>query len=192
MGGIEILVALAVGILLFAVYVIKGDRAYRQKLAAYRRAKARIDVEQRLAIANIKQQPAAPPARLPTLSTFLALTPTQFEIAVGGLFEASGYTNIQHTGGGGDLMADLTCVTPNGFAAVVQCKQYRPDHTVGSPAIQAFIGMAYRHHRVSKAIFVTTSTFTEPARVLARQHNIELIDGQQLIQMVETANTRFP
>ncbi len=187
---VAIVLAVVGCIMLFVGYIIKGDRAYRRKLAAYQRTQSRqaqLSTQRPALPTGLYYQPTTPRAALPTLDVFLELTPTQFERAVGGLFERLGYTHVRHTGGGGDLMADLTCVTPDGRAAVVQCKQYRPGHAIGSPAIQTFIGMVYRHHRVPRAIFVTTSTFTAPARSLAQQHNIEPIDGQQLVQLVNDA-----
>ncbi|MGB8346046.1 MAG: restriction endonuclease [Ktedonobacteraceae bacterium] len=119
-------------------------------------------------------------ARLHTLGDFLALSSTQFEQAVGELLKSLGYSRMQHVGGSGDLMADLTCVTPQGQSAIVQCKRYASDHAVGSPDIQKFIGMMSVHHRVQTGLFVTTSSFTGPAQQLASQHGIQLIDGNQL------------
>jgi restriction system protein len=124
-------------------------------------------------------------ARLQTIEDFLMLTPTQFELAMQALLQELGYRNVQHTGGSGDLAADLQCVTPQGQHIVVQCKRYRPGHLVGSPDIQQFIGMATVHHRAQGGIFITTSSYMQPALTLARQHGIELIDGQRLAQLME-------
>lgn len=119
-------------------------------------------------------------ARVQTLNDLLGLTPTQFELAVGELLQTWGYQKVHHTGGGGDLAADLTCWTPDGQYVVVQCKRYSPSNTVGSPEIQKFIGMLSVHHRAQQGIFVTTSAFTQPALALARQHSLRTIDGHEL------------
>ena len=51
---------------------------------------------------------------------------------------------------------------------------------VGCRDIQQFIGMCTVHHQAERGIFVTTSAFSEPARALADQHDIELFDGGRL------------
>jgi restriction system protein len=125
-------------------------------------------------------------SRVQTLNDVLLLSPTQFEYAVGELLRAWGYRQVRHTGGGGDLAADLTCYTPDGtHSVVVQCKRYTPGKPVGSPEIQKFIGMLTVHHRAEQGIFVTTSSFTQPALTLAREHSLRTIDGQELAQHIQ-------
>lgn len=52
--------------------------------------------------------------RLSALQGLLSLTPTKFEIAVAELFTFWGYTKVEHTGGGGDLAADIVCFDATG------------------------------------------------------------------------------
>ena len=40
------------------------------------------------------------------------------------------------------------------------------------------------HHHAQISIFVTTTSFTEPARRLAQQHNIQLVDGASLVDLM--------
>lgn len=115
-----------------------------------------------------------------TLGALRALTPTRFELAVGDLLAARGYRDVRHTGGAGDLAADLTCHDARGARVVVQCKRYRAGCPVTSPEMQQFIGMIYTHHHADYGIYVTTSTFTRPASALAQQHGIRLVDGDAL------------
>ncbi|HZC08096.1 MAG TPA: restriction endonuclease [Ktedonobacterales bacterium] len=115
-----------------------------------------------------------------TLEALRALTPTEFELTVGAFLQRNGYRDVRHTGGGGDLAADLTCRDAGGARVVVQCKRYCARSAVTSPEMQLFIGMIYTHHRADYGIFVTTSTFTQPARALAQQHGIRLLDGAAL------------
>ncbi len=119
-------------------------------------------------------------ARPTTLDALRALTPTQFELAIGDLLRRSGFRSVQHTGGSGDLAADLICRDGQGARAIVQCKRYAASCAVTSPEMQQFIGMIYAHHHADYGIFVTTSTFTRPASALALQHNIRLLDGAAL------------
>lgn len=118
--------------------------------------------------------------RAPTLDALRRLTPTNFELAVGDLLRTRGYHDVRHTGGAGDLAADLTCRDARGALVVVQCKRYRAGCAVTSPQMQQFIGMIYAHHHASYGIYVTTSTFTRPAAALAQQHGIRLLDGAAL------------
>ncbi len=181
------IVLAAACLLLLTIYIIRRDKIYRRKLRAYHRAQAR------------QSQVANPPQPVPvahlragwqTIATLLELTPAQFGLAVGVLLQQAYYNDVQQEGGAVELGGDLTCRTPNGQLAVVQCKQYRPGHLVGAPDIQACIDTAYTHPGAAKLIFVTTSTFTEEAWVLGQQHNIDLIDGPQLVRLADAAALR--
>ncbi len=121
------------------------------------------------------------------IGKLLALTPREFELAVGDLLRKLGYQQVRHTGKAGDLAADLHAISPHGERVIVQCKRYAPGNGVGSGDIQKFIGMRV-HHQAQRALFVTTSTFKTPAATLARQHGIELIDGEQLVAMFARVN----
>lgn len=114
----------------------------------------------------------------------LALTPTEFERAVAHLLQDLGYREVRHSGGPGDLAADITCRDARGRSVIVQCKRYAPGARVGSRDIQSFIGMLSVHHGADRGIFVTTSEFTPPAAKLARQHDVELIDAARLKELV--------
>lgn len=131
--------------------------------------------------------------RAATLGELLALTPARFEQAVGQLLRTQGHGAVRVSGRSGDQQADVTARTPDGRSVIVQCKRYSPGNKVGSPAIQSFIGMAHVHHRADLGMFVTTSTFTEPARKLAKRHKIQLVDGPALVQQfVEAEASRQP
>ncbi len=123
------------------------------------------------------------------LGNLLALTPRDFELAVGGLLGKLGYQQVRHTGKAGDLAADLHAVSPQGERVIVQCKRFAPGNSVGSGDMQKFIGMRV-HHGAQRALFVTTSTFKPQAAALARQHGIELIDGQRLVALFAQVNQR--
>lgn len=64
----------------------------------------------------------------------------------------------------------------------VQAKHYAPDHTVGRPDIQAFVGAIAG--RDGKGLFVTTSKFSKQAREYAERQHIVLIDGQKLAELM--------
>jgi restriction system protein len=123
-----------------------------------------------------------------TLGELLALTPTQFEVAVGEILRANGYRNVRHVGRSGDLAADLWCRDDKGRSVVVKCKRYSPGTRVGSRDIQGFIGMMSVHHKATCGIFVTTSEFTQPAVDLARRHSVTLMEGRDLTRLMQKTN----
>lgn len=123
-------------------------------------------------------------ARVASLRDLLALSPPAFERAVATLLQRRGYRRVERIGGAGDLMADIRAVDPSGRSAVVQCKRYAPQKKVSSPEVQAFIGMVRVHHHAQVGLYVTTSSFTDPARALAREHGIMLVDGATLSDWV--------
>lgn len=122
------------------------------------------------------------PAVLATVDDFLAMTPTEFETAVGGVLARHGY-RLERTGGPGDLVADLAGTDPDGLPTVVQCKRYAPGHPVGSRDVQLLIAMGVRHHGAERLVLVTTSDFTDPALDLAEEHGVTLISGGDLEAM---------
>lgn len=119
------------------------------------------------------------------LKDLLALTPTQFELAILDLLRDLGYRDVLHLGGAGDLAADLKAIDQSGRNVVVQCKRLAPGTRIGSPDIQKFIGMTIVHHRAQRGIFVTTAGYSTPAISLARQHSIELWDGAMLANALD-------
>jgi hypothetical protein len=126
-----------------------------------------------------------PPLRVAAFRDLLALTSVEFERACGRLLQDLGYTHVKRVGGPGDLALDLHARDPEGRSVAVQCKRYAPPNKVSSPDLQRFIGMARAHHGAERAIVMTTSTFTAAAASLARQHRIELWDGEQLAKLLE-------
>ena len=114
-----------------------------------------------------------------SVDEFLAMTPTEFEHAVGRILGRHGY-RLTPTGGPGDLAADLTGTDPDGRPTVVQCKRYAPGHPVGSRDVQLLMALGVRHHKAERLVLVTTSDFTDPARDLADLHGVDLISGEEL------------
>ncbi|MBA2521295.1 MAG: restriction endonuclease [Chloroflexia bacterium] len=118
-----------------------------------------------------------------TLGNMLTMSPTEFEEFTGKALESLGYQNVARVGGAGDLGADLTATDPQGRSAIVQCKRYTPGSRVRSPALQSFIGMRAVHHKADRGIFVTTADYTQQAIDLANEHDIVLIDGDDLVKI---------
>jgi restriction system protein len=119
-----------------------------------------------------------------TIEGLVELSPTEFEHTIARLLKKQGFRDVRRTGGAGDLNADIVGYDPRGRSVVVQCKRYRPGKGIGSEAIQTFIGMQRVHHQAERGIFVTTASFTKPARELAARHGITLVDGDELARLL--------
>jgi hypothetical protein len=119
--------------------------------------------------------------RVSTLAELLALTPTQFEHAIGALFTERGYKGVRVVGKAGDRGVDVVAEDPSGIRTVIQCKRYAPGRKVGAGDVQMLLGaVAQADHKGSRGVFVTTAQFSPPAIAMASQNGIELIDGNQL------------
>jgi HJR/Mrr/RecB family endonuclease len=139
-------------------------------------------------ISGKRQARKARVAHFQTLGNLLVLSPTQFEEAIADLFRQLGYREVSRVGGAGDLGVDITARDPQGHSIIIQCKRYAPGVQTGSPDIQRFLGTLVTVHHADRGIFVTTSSFTEPARQLAHGR-IELIDGPALTALAARAVT---
>ncbi|OKJ73226.1 restriction endonuclease [Streptomyces sp. CB02460] len=126
-----------------------------------------------------------PPAPAFTLPDFTALDPDGFEAAVAALCERDGCQEVEVVGGAGDLGADVLATAPDGRRVVVQCKQYGPDHKVGSQDLQRFGGTCWTVHGAQLATVVTTSEFTAPALEYAEACGIRCVDGTALAAWAE-------
>lgn len=124
--------------------------------------------------------------QIKTLGGMLMLTPTEFEEVIGQMLASKGLQNVRRVGGSGDLSVDLLATDTHGNRVVVQCKRYNPGRSISSPELQKFIGMMFVQHKAQKGIFVTTSTFTQPAIDLAKDNNIVLIDGNALVRLMQS------
>lgn len=67
----------------------------------------------------------------------------------------------------------------------VQAKRYAPGNPVGSPDVNGFVGSLVGFG-ATKGVFVTTSTFSQPARNFVKPlaQRVVLIDGQELADLM--------
>ncbi|MFN3166247.1 MAG: restriction endonuclease [Phycisphaeraceae bacterium] len=121
--------------------------------------------------------------RLRDLAYIKTMTPTKFEEVVLQAYRNQGWS------------ADATPVTGDdgvdgrlykgGKLFILQCKRFTKNN-VGAPAIRDLLGTVKRED-ANGGVLVTTSSFTQAARRTAEEQPIELIDGNQLIDMVRLA-----
>lgn len=145
---------------------------------AYRRRVKEIEREYRRSMDEYNSLQAK--NKVNSLAGLRRMKPVNFEKHIAYIFQEMGY-NAYTTARTGDDGIDVIA-TRNGQTVVAQCKRYAASNKVGSPEIRNFIGaMALKH--ANHGYFVTTSTFTEPAKQTATQkQNLTLVDGAKIIE----------
>lgn len=124
-------------------------------------------------------------ATLDSRPDLMDMTPTQFEHLVRQIFQAQGaegWTTQQSNDDGVDaVIAKRTPLI--GGLAIVQAKQYR--NVIGVSHVRELAG-AMEEKKAGWGILITTSWFTAGCARKAREHGrMELIDGQQLVHLIE-------
>jgi restriction system protein len=124
------------------------------------------------------------------LEAISGATPQFFEALVLDLLHAMGYgtnrSDLQRVGGPGDAGIDgIISLDRLGLEKVyVQAKRWKDSNTVGRPDVQAFYG-ALAGQRANKGVFITTSSFANPAIEFARSvERIVLVDGARLAALM--------
>lgn len=109
------------------------------------------------------------------------IPPDQFEEFIADLWENDGY-HTRVVGKSGDRGIDVIAERDNlvNERILIQAKRYNSTNTVGSPEIQQYASLAHQQENVDKAVVVTTSQFSSQGRELAKQHNLDLVDGEGL------------
>jgi hypothetical protein len=104
----------------------------------------------------------------------------EFERFIAEVFEELGY-DVESTGASGDQGVDLIA-RGRGRVIAIQTKGY--EGSVGNKAIQeAYAGMTY--YRCRECLAVTNSRFTRGALDLARAVGCSLIDGADILDLIE-------
>lgn len=92
------------------------------------------------------------------------------------------YKSVRTTPPSGDFGADIVATALDGMVWVFQCKRYK--NKLDNTPIQEIVG-AMAHYNAQRAAVITNSEFTKPARQLAKENNVELIEGKKFSQLVE-------
>ena len=118
------------------------------------------------------------------------MTPKGFENFAAFLLRKAGFTEVNVTGksndGGIDGIGYLRINPMMTTSVLFQCKRYT-EKTVDKDEIMKFQAAVLRE-RAEKGLFLTTSTFTRPAKdeAIKGAKEIELIDLQRLIDLIES------
>ncbi len=111
----------------------------------------------------------------------------EFELLVGEAFRRKGYVVAETGGRGADGGVDLI-LRRHGEIALVQCKHWKAGR-VGLPTVREFLG-AMTAHKATKGWVIASGRFTTQAVEFARQHRIELVDGEALPLLIGSSETR--
>lgn len=111
------------------------------------------------------------------------IEPYDFEKLLAQLFRKMGYA-VEETQYSHDRGIDLIIRIMNfglSHSWIVQAKRY--NEPVGVKAVREYSSLRYRD-RVDGVIIVTTSGFTKEGQEEAAEHNVKLIDGNLLVEML--------
>jgi restriction system protein len=109
------------------------------------------------------------------------------EYLVAEAYRRQGYQVDYSLDRGADGGMDLT-MHKGGQKSLVQCKQWKV-FSVGAPVVREIFGLMTAE-TAGQAIIVTTGNFTADARDFAAGKPIRLIDGPQLLALVQSVQTR--
>lgn len=111
--------------------------------------------------------------------------PTDFECFCADLFKAMGFqtqVTSRTNDGGFDILMEKDQIT-----YVVECKCFSAANPVGRPLLQKLVGANSLQH-ADVMVFITTSTFSKYAAEYGEAFNMWLIDGSQLLQMLQSSS----
>nr|MBO1341142.1 restriction endonuclease [Enterococcus sp. 665A] len=115
------------------------------------------------------------------LETIDLMTGLEFEKYMAFLLEKNGYLKVKVTQSYGDQGIDIIA-QKNDLNFGFQCKRWKKN--VGNKAIQeVHAGIGY--YSLDRAIVITNSYFTKPAKQLAEKLDVELWDRKNLIKFLE-------
>lgn len=128
--------------------------------------------------------------KIPTdIRKVMDLDPYQFEIFIGHLLKAQGYTNVVIAGRAGDRGVDLIAKDPDEKMTIIQCKQW-VHNKVGTTPIQRLDSFA-RTRKAERKILITTSDFTPQGAEEAVITGTETVNGEQLGELVSEFMPEF-
>ena len=113
------------------------------------------------------------------------LSGTDFEILVQSLLQEEEYENVVKMGGAGDLGVDIIASKRQSdrlLHYIFQCKRWASN--VGSDPIQRLYAERMRRG-LDYAVCVTTSGYTKDGKKVAVDLDVEIVDGNQLMQRLD-------
>jgi restriction system protein len=111
------------------------------------------------------------------------MDPYDFEKFIGDVWTYLGW-ETRVVGEPGDQGIDVIA-TDGENKQLIQAKRYGPDTTVGSPEVQQYASLRLQEDGVDQVTIVTTGTFSRQAEDLAPDLDVILVDGEDLLGILE-------
>ena len=105
----------------------------------------------------------------------------QFELLVGEYYRRRGFLVVERGGASPDGGIDLV-LRKDGKVTLVQCKHWKT-LKVGVRVVRELLGVI-THERADGGVLVTSGEFTADAISLARENQVELVNGGVLVKML--------
>lgn len=118
------------------------------------------------------------------LDYLYGLDPLVFETVVMDMYRNLGY-QVTQTPYSNDHGKDGIAYK-DGQKYLIECKRYEKTKKIGRPQLQKFFA-AIIEEKAVKGFFVTTASYADTAYEYAKKSKIDLIDGNQLISLMEKA-----
>jgi hypothetical protein len=111
------------------------------------------------------------------------MDPFEFEKLVAAVWEAKGYdTTVRDQTG--DKGIDVEA-SKGDSQAVIQVKRYSDDNTIGSQKVREYATL-YQQTDADDVVIVSSGYFTNPARELATDLDVSLVNGDDIIQLIQS------
>jgi restriction system protein len=111
----------------------------------------------------------------------------QFEELLGEAYRRKGFTVSENPGMGADGGIDLT-ISRGRETYLVQCKHWKT-YRVGVKIVREMLGLVTAH-RATGAIVVTSGVFTKEAVAFAANQAVDLVDGDDLVQLIGSVQSK--
>lgn len=124
------------------------------------------------------------PAPEEMLRSIQQLGSCEFEQLVGDVWERLGwYTRV--VGMPGDRGIDVVATTAVGQKQLIQAKRYSDSNVVSSSEVEQYDSLWLEEDAVDAITIVTTGRFSNPAEEIAPELDILLVDGGDLMEILE-------
>lgn len=112
------------------------------------------------------------------------IDPYKFERLVGVIWGLSGY-KIDVKNKSRDRAIDVEAISPNeSNKTLIQAKRYSNGKKVDSGEVRKYATLYQQESNVDSVIIVTSSTFTDPAKQLAKDLDVQIINGDEVAKTV--------
>lgn len=117
------------------------------------------------------------------------MTWAEFEILTGEIFRQKGFQVMEVGGGGADGGVDLR-ISKGTERFLVQCKQWKA-YTVGVTVVRELYGVVMAEGATGGFV-ITSGKFSEDAKAFAKGKEITLIEGLELVGLLDRAKQNLP